>query len=143
MNRSFVLVFTLTCCATAGCDLQFNRDAELENAFAAVIHDEIQRNPQNVERFQDPAIFLTIDGKNPSPEFLKRFDGAKIPVKEGSEGGEGLSYSIETWKWITNDELEIFTSFHCGLKCGGSSRYHLIRMNSSWMVKDRQWITAE
>lgn len=97
-------------------------------------------------------IFLYIDGKDPSSEFMERFAGSKLRVKKGSgsyfkkypfpgwlrdksTGQKALSLSVRDIAWITIMRVEVKGGTYCGGLCGDGGVFRVVRRNSHWTVE--------
>lgn len=121
-----------------------DRSAELDDVFEALFRHQFKHNASAMQQ-NAPAYFLSIKDKDPSPEFLKRFAGHKPPVKNGTEFeiGKGLKFRIESWKWKSDDELELTGGYYeAGLSASGN-RFTMVRKNGKWIVEKDQmeWIS--
>jgi len=118
-----------------------------DNAREAVIRD-LARD------FSDRTltIFVAIDGKPASDQFIKRFRDLKNPVKRDpkTEGFStdnrtehlqnnntkepGVILNVEKLHWISNSEIEMDGSYNCGAFCSGGSAFRVIRKAGKWVA---------
>jgi len=121
--------------------------ADEDNAREAVIRD-LARD------FSDRTltIFVAVDGKPASDQFIKRFRDFKNPVKKdpktegfSDENGTGhlqnkntkepgVILNVEKLHWISNSEIELEGSYSCGAFCGGGSAFRVIRKAGKWVA---------
>jgi len=92
-----------------------------------------------------PAYFLSLFGKDPAPEFLKRFAGHKPPVRKGSEFEifKGIKFSVTLIKRVTRDKVEVSGGYYeAGLSASGNT-YVLEKKNGRWTVTKKilRWIS--
>jgi len=104
--------------------------------------------------FLDPSttIFVSIDGKAASDEFIKRFQDFKSPVKKdpktegfSDENGTGhlqnkntkepgVILNVEKLQWISKSEIEMDGSYSCGALCGGGSTFRVVLKAGKWVA---------
>jgi glyoxylase-like metal-dependent hydrolase (beta-lactamase superfamily II) len=92
-----------------------------------------------------PAYFLSLFGKDPTPEFLKRFAGHKPPVRKGSEFEimKGLKFIVTRIKRVTRNKVEVSGGYYeAGLSSSGNT-YVLEKKNGKWTVTKNtmHWIS--
>lgn len=111
--------------------------------------------------------YLEIAGKDPSPEFMVRFDGHSPPVKKGSEFVEpelikivdvespdaepmdlevdvenGILFQIHSCKWvglgwITRNSVEIYGGYYEGWLSASRNSYIWVRKKGKWTLKSK------
>ena len=137
----------------------------------AVQEDEIReavfryRIKTRYSEFSQTPSFLSIDGKDPSDEFMARFAGSNPPVKKGSgayvkenpfedRGGdpnqrtplEGMlrdrsndkgAFALHVGRitWITPTRAEVQGGTYCGWLCGDGGIFRAVKKNVNWMVE--------
>ena len=89
-------------------------DPEILDLFEVFFRYKFENNA-SAQKQDAEAYFLEIDGEDPSPEFLARFEGHSPPVKKGSEfvmessiviegevpmEGNGLLFRIDSYRWV-------------------------------------------
>lgn len=116
-------------------DYRYTRYPELSET-----DDVCLKSPQ-----EPPALFLSICGEDPSPEFLARFEDKPFSVTTGSEFaiGKGLAYGVNSIKRIHKNRALVDGGYYVdGLGASGNI-YTLVRKNDQWAVtKDElQWIS--
>jgi hypothetical protein len=104
--------------------------------------------------FLDPSatIFVSIDGKAASDEFIKRFQDFKSPVKKDpkTEGFStdnrtehlqnkntkepGVILNVEKLHWISKSEIEMDGSYSCGAFYSGGSAFRVMRKAGKWIA---------
>lgn len=92
-----------------------------------------------------PAYFLSLFGKDPTPEFLKRFAGHKPPIRKGSEFEimKGIEFIVTRIKRVTKDKVEVSGGYYAsGLSASGNT-YVLEKKNGKWTVTKNtmHWIS--
>lgn len=131
MKAAFVLILLISCCLAVGCDQlkPMDRKAELDNVFEAILRYDRSRQPHDLD------VYLTLNGKRPSPEFLQRFDPTRYHfVDTIKDDPRTWVESLRLGKWISNNEVEVHVSYYCGDKCSGSYTLLLIRKDKNWSV---------
>jgi hypothetical protein len=121
--------------------------ADEDNAREAVIRD-LARD------FSDATmtIFVSIDGKAASDQFIQRFRDFKNPVKKdpktegfSDENGTGhlqnkstkepgVILNVEKLQWISKSEIEMDGSYSCGALCGGGSTFRVVLKAGKWVA---------
>jgi len=98
----------------------------------------------------DGVVFLTIDGKDPSDEFMTRFAMITPPVRKASgsySDSQGMSslrdrstkrrailLEVGTIKWLSEDHVELNGGFYCGALCADAGIYEVVKKNGRWTV---------
>jgi hypothetical protein len=130
-----------------------DRRAEEDNIREAIVRD--WAGPKGLKRL----IFVSIDGHDPSDEFLARFaDLRPTLVKKSSEqrfdissehlvdrstGQRGVSLSINSVKWLFGDRAEAEVKTFCGFLCGSGGVCEMVKKKSRWTREAflRQWVS--
>ena len=119
-------------------------DAEALDIAEATFRYQFRNNASAAQQ-QTTAYFLTLFKKDPSPEFLKRFEGHKPPVKRGSEFnvGNGLSFRIDMIKRVTETKMEVSGGYYEGVKSSSGNTYFVEKKNGTWVVTgdEMHWIS--
>lgn len=94
------------------------------------------KNNASGQKEEASAYFLSLFGKDPTPEFLKRFAGHKPPVRNGSEFGigKGLKFSVMGIKWVTQDKVEVSGGYYEAGLSSSENTYVLEKKNDMWTV---------
>lgn len=161
MRRICVIVFAATATMAAWAFAEDKPKADDPNAAERIAQaDDIR---EAVFRYQirpylgQITIFLEIEGKDPSPEFMKRFEGHTPPVKpvsacEGRKGPgvkdketgkEGIIFSADAIRWKSDSEVAVDGGhYRDGLAATGNV-YTVTRKDGKWTVTaDRMlWIS--
>ena len=107
--------------------------------------------------------FISVEGKDPSDEFLKRFSGNKPPVRkrsrsrisrkragfswmwvEDSQTGEpGPIYSVDSIKWSSDSAVLVEGEYYAGGRAGAGYEYRVVHEDGHWVVKrdTETWIS--
>jgi hypothetical protein len=104
--------------------------------------------------------FVSVNGKDPSVEFLRRFQGIPRTVKKMSDARQtkkpdggwvidrktkqpGIIFSANEIRWLKNNEVEVDGGYHCGGLCASGEVFTVILENGKWTVTaDRtNWIS--
>ena len=130
-----------------------DRKAEEDNIREAIVRD--WAGPKGLKR----PIFVSIDGHDPSDEFLARFADLRPPqVKKYSEhrfdiasdhlvdrstGEHGITLSISTVKWRFGDRAEAEVAVLCGSLCGVGGVFEMVKKRSRWTreVFLKRWVS--
>ncbi len=116
--------------------------------------------------FSKSPTFLTIDGKDPSDEFMARFAGLQPPVKKGSgayvkenpfedppgdpnkwdrmrgklrdRSNDERAFSVHVGEisWITPTQVEIWGGTYCGWTCGDAGVFRVVKKDGRWVVEE-------
>ena len=125
-------------------------DIETLDLFEAFFRYKFDNNysgaQQNAETY-----FLQIDGEDPTPEFLARFEGHSPPVKKGSEfvmggsivegggvaEGNGLLFYIRSYKWIgsSKNRAEIVGGYSEGNVSWSGASYTWVKKEGKWELE--------
>ena len=101
-----------------------------------VFRHQFMKNSSAVQQ-KAKAYFLSIDGKDPDAEILRRFEGHQPPVRAGSEfkEREGLKFTVGDVKWINNNTVEVSGGYHEHGKSASGNRYRVARKSGKWRVE--------
>lgn len=135
MSRVVILLFVLALSAV-GCT-PVDRTADLPDAMEAVFRYQFRNNSSAVQQ-QAKAYFLSIENKDPPPEFLARFAGHTPPVRKGSGFaiGDGLKFRIVSWKWRSRNKLEIDGGYYEHGESASGDQYIVVRKGDQWVVEE-------
>lgn len=92
--------------------------------------------------------FLSLQGRDPSDEFMKRFVENKLPVRKKSDsrygkgkglvdketGGEGTLFQISSFKWVSDTEVEIKGGWYVSPIGAEFRTYTVKKENGKWVV---------
>lgn len=99
------------------------------------------------------ANFLSIDGKDPSNAFMKRFEGTKAPVwklsravkktlfhhytsiQDRETGDDGTILELRKIKWLDDSTVEVQGGYDCGSLCAADGIFRVAREKGAWVVK--------
>jgi hypothetical protein len=115
------------CFASAGCTGAPVQ--ETTPVYEAVLRHELK------EAAHVKDIYVTIDGKDPSPETLKRLQEQCPGAQPGSQAPQGNAthVGVRELKWIDRNTAELRGGFSNGMD-GRGSHYHVIKKNGQWVV---------
>ncbi|NIM06827.1 MAG: hypothetical protein GTO55_09825 [Armatimonadetes bacterium] len=117
-----------------------------------IFRDQFKELPSNL-REKVSFFFLSLDGKDPSDEFMKRFEGNDPPVKKESEcvvssleGGqvqikdketdeEGVKFRVHVIFWKTPEKGEVEVSYYASGQPASTRLYRISRDGDKWIVK--------
>jgi hypothetical protein len=100
----------------------------------------------------ESSIFLKINGKDPSNEFMARFANSKLSVRKASGSyfkkdpfpgylrdrkneNEAIEYSVGPVRWITATRVEVRGGMFCGGLCADAGTYQVTKTNGHWTVE--------
>ena len=125
-------------------------DTETLDLFEAFFRYKFDNNYSGAQQ-DAQAYFLTIEGEDPSPEFLARFKEHSPPVKMGSEfvmggslvegkgmvDGNGLLFRIDSYKWIgsSKNRAEIVGGYDEGNLSWSGASYIWMRKKGKWELE--------
>lgn len=97
------------------------------------------------------SVFIRVDSKDPSDEFMARFATVGRTVNKASEayfdystlrgpldrstGQRGILLSVTSIKWVFGDRVEVNASLNCGSLCGKGGVYRLVKKRGHWTVE--------
>jgi hypothetical protein len=111
--------------------------------------------PPPTERRRYKVLFVSVEQKDPSEKFLRRFRDLSVPLKRGSlaqdpgpratyrtpsgwkdreTGALGLRYSLGRILWRGEDKAEIPASWNSGTKSGMVATFVVERKEKRWRV---------
>jgi hypothetical protein len=101
-------------------------------------------------------VHISVNGKDPSPEFLARFKDEKRIFRPASEvrlesrkeasppRALGIIiFSSEHIKWLAKDSVDVEGGYYCGPLCASGNVFHLRKESGKWQVvkAEMQWIS--
>ncbi len=121
-----------------------DRSAEEERIYEAALRHLLQSNTYKRQ------IYLGINGKDPSDEFMRRFAESNLAVKKvstfrgwfnSSLGERSIVLMVSSIKWSAGDRVEVKGGITCGPLCGSGGVYELVKDRWLWMVESyrKQW----
>jgi hypothetical protein len=158
-------------------ELAQNRPTEIPNSnreddiYEAVIRSQMERWYQGYDKQEREAkekwekdsakemnfeVFLvSINGKDPSDEFLGRFKDLPRLVKPGSlgyfvknpfpgwlhykkDGRRAINFNAEGITWKSDSAAEVGGGYYCGGLCGAVYVFRLQFINGKWTVKETE-----
>ncbi len=134
----------------------FGNNQKVLDAFEAFFRYKFENNDSGAQQNAE-AYFLEIAGKDPSSDFLARFDGHAPRVKKGSEFIEGsmflregediienngILFRIDSCKWvglgwITRNHVEIYGGYYEGWLSASGNSYIWVRKKGKWTLKSK------
>lgn len=92
--------------------------------------------------------FVSVNGKDPSDEFLKRFQNIPRAIKKQSRVKPGLNrwvtdkdtnrngivFRADGIRWINESEVEVEGGYHCGSLCAAGDVFSLRLESGRWNV---------
>jgi hypothetical protein len=101
----------------------------------ATFRYQIQYNASGGQQ-KTKAYFLSLFKKNPSPEFLKRFEGHKPPIKNGSEFeiGKGLKYHVYSMRRLEDTKVEVYGGYYVKGLCALGNTFVVENKGDKWIV---------
>jgi hypothetical protein len=121
------------------------RAADILNVFETLFRHQFGHNESGAQA-SAWAYFLEIEKKDPPSDFLKRFAKHRPPVKRASEfeDGEGVKFYISSYKWVTDDEVELTGGYYEGNMSASGHTYTVRRTDGKWVVEkdEPRWIAS-
>jgi hypothetical protein len=118
------------------------------------------RDKYIAKRLNSRVYFVSVNGKDPSDEFLKRFQGVPRTVKRMSDAKQtkkpdggwvidkktkqpGIIFSANVIRWLNDSEVEVDGGYHCGGLCASGEVFTVTLENGKWkVIADRmKWIS--
>ena len=131
------------CSAPAATEPPTRAEQELDIC-EAVFRHQFENNASAAQQ-RAAAYFLSVRGKDPTPEFLARFAGDQPPVKAGSgfATGKGLSFRVETIEWLSDGKVKVTGGYHEASLSASGNDYVVERKGDAWVVTDdtMTWIS--
>jgi hypothetical protein len=119
---------------------------------------EEERIHEAVLRYMIPTVripvYISIEGKDPTDEFMARLADLNPVVKRVSEaepllrgwvdrstGEHGVMLSVSSIKWSFGDRVEVDGGFYCGHLCGSGGVYEVMKSRGHWKVESyrKRW----
>jgi len=106
--------------------------------------------------WRDGTFCVSIDGKNPSELFLRRFENHEPrvvrgsachplivgPVTEDRTGRHALIFRISKVYWVDHSQAELEWEADCGLKCGEGGTYRVGWKRGRWVAEcHSSWVS--
>ena len=102
--------------------------------------------------------FISIDGKDPSDEFLNRFRDIPRSIRKVSSskpekgphvphdlttGIAGIIFDAGKVRWLSRDAAEVEGGYYCGGLCAAGITFQVNRDNGKWVIKNSRmdWIS--
>jgi len=151
------------------------RKEEEQDIFALVIRNQMERwiqegdkNEAEAKSDADKSIarslnfrvfFVSIRGKDPSDDFIKRFDDVprtvrKISSEDPAKGPPhtpvdrsthqtGIIFSADSIRWLGTDHAKVESGYYCGGLCAAGIIFILQREKGKWVIKNSSmnWIS--
>jgi hypothetical protein len=101
---------------------------------------------------------VSINGADPSDEFMKRFSDLPRTIRKGSSevpdkgphapidkstGEAGIVFNAENLWWLNQDLAELQGGYYCGGLCAVGITFTVKRENGKWTIKSSHmnWIS--
>ena len=103
--------------------------------------------------------FISVNGKDPDDEFLKRFGNIPRTIKKYSESEIdkkrrlavvdkkthqfGIVFYVDKIHWLNDSSVEVEGGYHCDGLCAAGVTYLVGRENGKWVVRSEKttWIS--
>lgn len=142
-----------------------------ETVIRKQMEDWFQGGDKSVAEAKDPTdkaiaeelnfkiFFVSIGGKDPSDEFLKRLQDIPRTIKKVSAseiskfhrfavvdkatGQRGIIFSAGKVQWLDPDSVQVEGGYHCDGLCGAGLTFKLHRKNGKWVIQSSgmNWIS--
>jgi hypothetical protein len=110
------------------------------------------------KRLNFEIFFVSIEGKDPSDDFINRFRDIPRTIKKASSEEPnkgphtpvdksthrtGIIFSAHTIRWLGRDSAEVEGGYYCGGLCAAGITFKVKRENGKWSVKGShmKWIS--
>ena len=127
------------------------------------VHSQTVHNPNEEDDIREAIFrsqltagvnFLSIDGKDPSEAFMKRFEGSDPPtlklsrarkkkvlrdvteVVDRKTDRDGTILKVGNVHWIDQNSVTVEGGNYCGSLCNASGIFHVVREKGIWVVKN-------
>lgn len=96
--------------------------------------------------------FISINGQDPSNDFVKRFQDLPRQIKKVSRCNQkkrylgsvvdkdtkqnGIIFSADSIRWLGPDQVEVDGGYHCGNLCGGGEVFSMQLQSGKWVVTE-------
>ena len=120
------------------------RAAELD------IHEAVIRFQIKTWDLEASSYCVSINGKTPSKELLKRLNplpvkiasgcrkktiaGVQMSVLDKQTGKRSVIFDVGSIRWLKGGEAEVDGGYVCGSLCMAAGTYHVIRDQTGWTV---------
>jgi hypothetical protein len=120
-------------------------------------HDQNVRNAKDANESKTAqdlnfrTFYVSVDKKDPSSEFLKRFTDIPRKIKKVSESTYnhldvidkktrefGIIFHVGKINWISSDTVDIEGGYQCGGRCAAGITYHLKLEKGHWVIQTRK-----
>jgi hypothetical protein len=151
-----------------------HKSADEQDILASVIHHQMEewvsegdkdeagartKSDRTIASALNPKIFfISINGKDPTDEFLNRFRdiprsirkiSSELPQKGPHTPKDrttlltGIIFSADTVKWLDQDTAEVEGGYYCGGLCAAGITFNVRREAGKWVVKGSKmrWIS--
>jgi hypothetical protein len=118
------------CLMFSGCGAGTGAPRDAGAVYEAVLKVELK------DAKQAAGSYVFVDGKDPSPELLQRFQKQWPELRPGSKAvrGKATSVSVGELKWLDDNTAELRGGFSDG-RNGRGSRYRVVRKDGAWVVE--------
>jgi hypothetical protein len=115
-----------------------DKSADALDVYEATFRYRLQKQPGDVKP-ADVVAYLSVDGKDPAAELLKRLrkDWPKLQPVSAEPKERGLRLHVEGLKWGTQGTAELNAGYWFPTKFAGEGYFadhHLIRDKGRWVV---------
>jgi len=110
------------------------------------------------KRLNFEIFFVSIEGKDPSDDFINRFRDIPRTIKKASSEEPnkgphtpvdksthrtGIVFSADTIRWLSENSAEVEGGYYCGGLCAAGITFKVIRENGKWIIKNSHmnWIS--
>lgn len=171
----FVLVVLLFCAAADGQKpATETKEVDEQDIFAIVIRNQMEEWYKSGDKNEVEAktkidrevsknlnfriFFVSIDGKDPSDEFVDRFRDIPRSIRKVSSakpekgphtptdrttGMTGIIFDAGKIHWLSKDVAELEGGYYCGGLCAAGITFEVERENGKWVIKSSRmnWIS--
>jgi hypothetical protein len=106
-------------------------------------------------RLKPLIVHISVNGKDPSPEFLARFKDSKRLIRPASEANREamgkrslmpsgkIIFSSGKIKWLSSANVKVDGGYYCGPLCASGEMFELRKRDGKWQVvkSEMEWIS--
>jgi hypothetical protein len=122
------------CLLGVGCNGHGKNDSGDPSDAVAVYGAVLQEELKGTKKGE--GFYVFVDGKDPEPELLQRFQKQWPELQAGSKAPQGKAnrVSMHSLKWFNRDTADVLGGSSNGID-GRQSRYRVVRKNGAWVVE--------
>jgi hypothetical protein len=148
-DRRLYFAFAIISVATVACTVLFqyfkpfhtDKALEVPLIVEAVLRDILIKHVP-----KEDAVYLSIDGEDPSPEFLSKLADTHRPIQNGSKFQKGkgchISLSARGIQWNKDGSVDVEAMQYWDILGAEGATYHLEKEDGKWVIQTRtqKWV---